>query len=82
MEAKGKDKNILKKLEGLGIDLNSDLGKMLVKLDLVYEEIEGLEEELIKLMDRRQELREDAEVMELLIMKQSNKNDRILDKWG
>ena len=72
--------NIEKRLEKLNIDKDSEVYNMLIKLDSVYDEVETIENQVEFLLDKRKQLIEDCEVMELVIMHKSNKNDR-LSKW-
>ena len=72
--------NIEQKLNKLDIDPDSEFGKVLISLDNIYLKIESLKRNMKKLVDEKQQLEEDAEVMELLLMHKFNKDTRRY-KW-
>jgi hypothetical protein len=67
-------------LRKLNIDPESELGLSLLKLDSVYEDIENTERQINFLSDKKSQLMEDAEMMEMLLMHKFNKDTR-MQKW-
>lgn len=55
---------------------NTELGAALLKLDSVYEEIENLDKNIKFLQLQKEQLEEEAELMECLLMHKANKLER------
>lgn len=69
-------KELSKRLKKYKIDVSSELGQRLKKLDEVYQRIEDVSLEIKKLNSEKEQLLEDAEMMELLLMHKFNKDSR------
>ena len=69
------------KLFELKIEPESELGKALIKLDSVYAQQERVLKQIRYLKDKHRQLREDAELMEMLLMHKFNKDSRVM-KWA
>ena len=65
-----------KRLKKLKIDIDSEVGQRLKKLDDMYQSIDDINKSIKKLESQRQQLMEDVEVMELLLMHKFNKDSR------
>lgn len=74
------DKRIEKQLKKLDIEADSQLGKFLIKLDKTYDELDNIDDKIKYCIDRRQQIKEDIEMMELMLMHKINKDSR-LQKW-
>jgi hypothetical protein len=74
------DKHIEKKLKKLEVEPDSALGVALIALYEVYSKTEDIEKQVEYLLDQRQQLKEDAEVMEMMLMYKFNKDTRV-QKW-
>jgi len=73
--------DIRKRLAELDIDPDSELGKLLIKLDGMYQEVEDTEKKIEYFKDKKIQFQEDIEVMELLLMHKFNKDARVV-KWA
>lgn len=71
---------IRKRLRELDIEIDSDLGQSLIKLDKVYQDIEDIEKQIEYLTDKKEHLEEQTEVLEMMIMHKINSNGREY-KW-
>ena len=65
-----------KHLKKHNIDPNSELGKALLKLDDVYQKIEDTQKNIQLLNKQQVQLKEDAEMMEMMLMYKLNKDTR------
>lgn len=77
MDANNRTIKYIKKLD---IAPESELGQSLLKLDSVYGEIEKIDKQFEYLKDKKKQLIEDAEMMEMLLMHKFNKDTRMA-KW-
>jgi len=69
------------RLRELNIDPDSELGKLLIKLDSIYQAVEDTEKKIEYFRDKRTQYKEDIEVMEMLLMHKFNKDTRV-QKWA
>lgn len=74
------EQHLKKRLKALDIDYDSELGQSLKKLDFVYDNIKNIDFQIKFLQDKKQQLIEDADMMELLLMHKLNKDSRTI-KW-
>lgn len=58
------------------IDEDSELGMMLKKIDLMYAKEEKIYRQILKLKKEKQQAKEDAELMEKMLMHRFNKDTR------
>ena len=68
------------KLNKLDIDVNSKIGKGLIKLDELYQLVEDGENEIKYLIDMKKQYEEDIELLEIFLMHEMNKAGRS-KKW-
>lgn len=74
------DEHIRNKLKDLNVEPKSDIGVALIKIYESYNKIEDIEKQVEYLIDQRNQLKEDLEMMELMVMYKFNKDDRV-QKW-
>lgn len=74
------DEHIRNKLKDLNVEPKSDMGIALIKIYESYNKIEDIEKQVEYLIDQRNQLKEDLEMMELMVMYKFNKDDRV-QKW-
>jgi hypothetical protein len=72
--------DIKERLIKIDIEPDSELGLYLIKLDKTYQTIEDISKNIRYLKDKKQQLKEDVDVMELMLMYKFNKDSR-LAKW-
>lgn len=65
----------------LNIEPDSELGKLLTKLDSMYQAIEDTEKKIDYFTDKKIQYKEDVEIMEMLLMHKFNKDARV-KKWA
>jgi GTP cyclohydrolase II len=70
------DKRTTDRLRKLNIEPESELAKSLIKLDSVYEEIETINKQQQYLRTKKQQLKDDADMMEMLLMHKFNTDTR------
>ena len=61
------------------LDPNNEFDASLLKLDKVYQEIQDIDDNIKLLNVKKEQLQEDAELMEMLLMHKMNKDNRIKD---
>lgn len=74
------DEHIKKRLKQLNVEPESEIGVALIKIYNSHNELDELEIKIKYLLDKREQLQEDIEMMELLLMHKVNKDGRII-KW-
>lgn len=70
------ERRVFRKLEQLGIDKESKLGKSLIKLDDLYIEKNKLYKEKRNNQNKIDQIKEDIEMLEIMIMYMFNKKVR------
>ena len=70
------EQRTIDKLRKLNIEPESELGKSLIKLDSVYAEIGSITNKIAYLKRKKQQLADDADMMEMLLMHKLNKDTR------
>ena len=73
--------NIRNKLQKLNIDPESEFGEKLIHLDSVYATIDSIGRKVKQLIKEQQQLKEDAELMELVLMHKLNTDTRNATQW-
>ena len=72
-------KKVFKKLRTWGIDKDSEYGKLLIKLDSIYEKIEDIDNEINILTKYKEQYKDDADFIENALMYMFNKDSRKVD---
>ena len=74
------DKHIEKRLKELNVEPDSKVGITLIRIYESYNELDEVEVKIKFLLDKREQLQEDIEMMEMLVMHKVNKDGRSI-KW-
>lgn len=73
------DKLKNKTIDKSKLDPNNELDAALLKLDDVYQQIQDIEDNIKLLTVKKEQLQDDAEMMEYLLMHKMNKQSRMQD---
>ncbi len=69
-----------KALKNLKVDKDSEIGQALKKLDEVFAKGEAIDRQILKLKKDKQQNKEDAELMEVLLMHKLNADTRKMEQ--
>jgi len=69
-----------KALKNLKVDKDSEIGQALKKLDEVFAQGEAIDRQILKLKKDKQQNKEDAELMEVVLMHKLNADTRKMEQ--